>query len=158
MLGLIIVITTLEHIFVVPFMPPHVKPGFANIVIMFCVFGIGRRQAFTLNMLKSLFVLITRGAIGGLLSLSGGLLSIAVIILLASVKKKQASYIGISVTGALFHNLGQFIIFMLLMATPALIYYAPMLVVSGVISGVITGILLKVLMPALKRFHIGGLL
>jgi len=151
MLGVVIAITTLEHMFIVPFFPPHAKPGLANIVVMYSVFTIGRRQAVMLNILKSLFVLITRGAIAGLLSLSGGLFSIIIIITLASIKKKQASYAAVSVAGAVTHNLGQFIVVIFLMSTPALAYYMPVLIVSGIITGLITGTLLKMLIPILKR-------
>ena len=151
MLGVIFVITILENIFFMPVMPPNIRPGLANIVIMYCVFSIGRRQALILNILKSLFVLVTRGAIAGFLSLSGGILSVMAIIWLAGFKKKQLSYGAISVSGAITHNLGQFAVVMILTATPALIYYIPVLIISGVVSGLITGTLLKILLPALNR-------
>ena len=151
MLGMIIVLAAVESMFMpLPFMPPHVKPGFANIVVMYCVFAVGRTQAITLNVAKSMFVFFTRGAIAGLLSLCGGMLSIAVIILLSSLKKKQASYVAVSVSGACAHNFGQFVVVMLLMSTAALVYYLPILVISGVATGLLTGILLKILMPIVK--------
>lgn len=148
MLGIIVVIGILESFLVVPFLPPHAKPGFANIVVMYCIFAIGRRQAFTLNILKSLFVIITRGAIAGLLSIAGGVLSIIVIMLL--VRFTKLSFVAISVAGALTHSLGQFAVFMLLMRTPALIYYLPILIISGLISGVLTGTLLTTLLKVKK--------
>ena len=151
MFGIVIVLTTIEHFLVLPFMPPHAKPGLANIVVMYCVFSVGRKQAATLNILKSLFVLITRGAVAGFLSFSGGMLSITVIILLAGIKRNQASYLAISVSGALAHNMGQFMAMMFLLSMPALIYYIPLLMITGVVTGVLTGTLLKVLMPVLKK-------
>ena len=154
MLGIVIIVTMVEHIFiVVPFLPPHTKPGFANIIVMFCVFSIGKKQAVVLNILKSFFVLITRGPLAGALSLTGGLLSIGVILLLASIKfrGKGISYAPISVSGAIFHNVGQFVLIIFLMATSTLIYYIPVLIISGVVTGIINGILLKILMPILSK-------
>jgi len=151
MLGMVYALVTLEQMVPVPFLPPHVKPGFANIIIMFCVFFVGRRKAFMLNCLKALFVLITRGVIAGLLSLSGGVLSIAVIIILASLKNKTIGYAFISVMGAVTHNMAQLMVIMVLMGSTALIYYAPVLVIAGVAAGLLTGGLLKTLLPVLKN-------
>jgi len=147
LLGVIVVITTIEFMFIIPFMPPHTKPGFANIVVMFCVFKIGKREAVALNILKSLFVLATRGFLAGLLSFSGGLLSIIVVILLASYKKFGFAFIG--AMSAIAHNLGQLLVVMLILTNTALMYYAPILVVSGVITGLVTGTLLKTLINTL---------
>jgi heptaprenyl diphosphate synthase len=151
LLGMVFVLTTLEYLFAVPFLPPHAKPGFANIIVMYCVFFVGRRDAFILNGLKSLFVFITRGAVAGLLSLGGGLLSIGVIILLASIKRKPPGYAIISVSGGVCHNLGQFVIIMFLFGSPVLVYYIPVLVLSGIAAGLVTGFLLKVLIPVLSK-------
>ena len=153
LLGIIVILGFLESTFVIPLMPPHARPGFANIIVMITATTIGKKQAITLNILKSLFVLITRGPIAGLLSLTGGVLSIVVIILL--LKFKNLSMIAISVAGALTHSLGQFAVFMLLMQTPAFVFYLPVLLISGIISGVLTGTLKQAIMPILKRLQKG---
>ena len=155
MLAVIFVLSTVESLFMpLPFLPPHTRLGLSNIVIMFCVFCVGRGQAITLVGAKSLFVFLTRGAMAGLLSLSGGLLSVGVIILLVlfenkRAKSKKISYAAISVAGACAHNLGQYAVVMALVATPALAYYLPVLLISGMVAGLITGTLLKILMPAM---------
>ncbi|MCL2203192.1 MAG: Gx transporter family protein [Defluviitaleaceae bacterium] len=155
MLGMVMVLTTLEHVLVVPFLPPHVKPGFANIMVMYCVFVLGGRQAFMLNVLKAVFVLATRGFIAGLLSLSGGMVSVGVIILLAGAKGGRMGYAAVSVGGALAHNLGQLAVIMLLFASGAMVYYLPVLIISGMAAGLLTGALLKALMPVLVKLHKG---
>ena len=42
---------------------PGVKLGLANVVVMYALFFLGRGSAFTLVLLKSFFVLLTRGAV-----------------------------------------------------------------------------------------------
>ena len=49
---------------------------------MYCLFCMGKREAFLLAGLKAFFVLLTRGLVGACLSLSGGLLSVAMMLLL----------------------------------------------------------------------------
>lgn len=53
-------------------LPPGVKPGLANIVVMYALFFLGRGQALTLVLLKSFFAMLTRGPSAGALSLAGG--------------------------------------------------------------------------------------
>ena len=142
LMGLMLAITiTLNAIESVFSPPPHFRLGLANIVVMYAVFTIGRTQAICLNVLKALFVGLSRGFFAGLLSLSGGLISVAIIIILAKYKKN--SYASISVSAAVAHNLGQFAIVTLIMSTAGLIFYLPVLIISGIVTGLITGSLAK---------------
>ena len=140
MLAVVVVLTTIEHMFT-PM--PYIKLGLANIIVMYCALRGKPGQAVGLNLLKALFVTLIRGVMAGLLSLSGGLLSVAVIIMLS--RSKKASYYAISVSGAICHNLGQILMLMLLLATPALGYYLPILIISGIATGLLTGTLCKLL-------------
>ncbi len=154
MLAMITVLTTAEHMLPpFPFVPPGVKLGLSNIVTMYCLFCVGRVSAVTLTVLKSLFVLLTRGFLAGTLSFCGGLLSIGAALLLLLIWKDKASYAAVSVTGACAHNLGQYAAVSLLLQANTLAYYLPVLLVSGVLAGLATGTLLKVTMPALKKIH-----
>ena len=49
----------------------------------------------------------------------------------------------VSVGGAIAHNIGQIIIAMILFQTTSVLYYLPVLILSGVITGVFTGLLSK---------------
>ena len=151
LLGLVMVLSLLEHLFVMPFMPPHVKPGLANVIVMYSVFAMGGRSAVWLVVMKALFVLVTRGLVAGLLSFCGGLLSVGVIILFSTIYRKRLGYAVISVGGALAFNGGQLAVAMVLMATPMLVFYLPLLMVAGIAAGLLTGALLRALMPVLQR-------
>jgi len=146
MLAIMLVLTTAEAMFAP--LPLHIKPGLANIVVMFCVFSIGAKEAVMLNVLKAFFVLITRGAMAGLLSLCGGLLSVGVIILL---RDRKFSYATVSVAGAVWHNVGQLAAAAVLLANVWIIYYLPVMLVSAVFMGLLTGALLRLAMPAFDR-------
>ena len=69
-------------------LPPGVKLGLANVVVMYALFFLGRGSAFTLVLLKSFFVLLTRGAMAGALSLGGGLLSLGVMAVLCLFRSR----------------------------------------------------------------------
>ncbi len=134
-----------------PALPPGVKLGLSNIVVMYCIFFIGKKSAFTILLLKSSFVFLTRGPTAFFMSMLGGLFSILIIIMLLALKKKQISYIIISVCGAIAHNIGQLIVSIFLLSSTLAFYYTPILIISGVAMGIITGTILKVMLPAMKR-------
>lgn len=132
-------------------LPPGIKLGLANIVVMYCMVYMGIGSALQVSALKALFVFLTRGATAGFLSLLGGMFSIMIMFLLISLLKDKVNYYTISVFGALFHNIGQLVGASIIFQNTAPIAYLPVLSVSAVIMGLVTGATLKVVIPALKR-------
>ena len=130
---------------------PGIRMGLSNIVTMYALFTVGKRSAVMLNILKSFSVFVTRGAIAASLSLTGGMLSILVIIFLHAVLKDNIGYAALSVSGAVFHNVGQLAAISVILNNPAAIGYLPVLIVSGVIMGLITGTILNTVMPSLLK-------
>mgnify|MGYP000891538714 CR=1 FL=1 len=59
----------------VAFLPPGVKLGLSNIITMYALFCVGEKRALLIALLISIFVLLTRCTVAGILSLSGGILS-----------------------------------------------------------------------------------
>lgn len=133
-------------------LPPGVKLGLSNIITMYTLFFLSAKYAYSIAVLKSLFVLITRGVTAGFLSALGGLLSVTVMLIVMLVFKKS-TYLTTSIIGAVAHNIGQLIGSLILLG-PAVLYYSPILLVSGVVMGVVTGLVLKVVMPALEKLKI----
>lgn len=150
MLAMITALSALEHMLpALPLLPPNVRLGLSNIVTMYVLFYMGTGSAFTLALLKSLFVMLMRGPAAGLLSLGGGVLSLLVILLLSALLGRRISYLMLSICGAITHNMGQIALASLLLGT-GLLYYLPVLVLSGVLMGSVTGVLLRVVMPLFR--------
>jgi len=137
----------------VPGTIPGVKFGFSNIAVMYVLFFVGKKEAYAVAVLKSVFVFSTRGVIAAFLSLSGGLLSITIMVLLLLIFRDRISYLILSICGAVFHNIGQLIAVSLVYSNFYLLYYFPVLLVAGVVAGVATATLLKIIMPVFKRFR-----
>ena len=134
-----------------PIAVPGVKFGLSNIAVMYALFFLGKKQAYTIGILKSLFVFVTRGGIASLLSLSGGLLSITVMIILMTVFRERITYLIISIFGAVFHNVGQFIVISVIYTGMNMWAYFPILLISGLAAGIVTSTLLRFIMPAFNR-------
>ena len=151
--ALAVVFSILEGMGAIPTMP-GVKLGLSNIVTMFCLFFLGVRYSLALVVLKAFSALITRGAVAAALSLSGGLISLSVMLLLTLPKKHRASYLVISIFGGVFHNIGQLLVAQLLVNVPLYFVMLPILLISGVVMGIITGILLRTLMPYMQKLDV----
>lgn len=129
---------------------PGIKIGLSNIVVMYALFFMGGKQALYLAVLKGAFVLLTRGAVAGALSLTGGLVSLLVMAVLFHLPKQPTWFI-ISVCGALAHNVGQLIAASFILSSKLALGYAPVLIISGLAMGAATSGSLSALLPAMRR-------
>ena len=130
-------------------LPLGVRIGVANIVVILTILTVGKKEGFIITLLKSLFILVTKGITASLLSLSGGMLAFLITILL--LKSEKNSLILISVLSALTHNVGQIIMASVIMKNINTLFYLPVLVVSAVITGTITGTAIKAVMPLAEK-------
>jgi heptaprenyl diphosphate synthase len=137
----------------IPVPVPGVKLGLSNIAVMYALFFLGKSRAFMIAILKAAFVFMIKGGIAGLLSLSGGLASLAVMLLLMFLFQDKISYLILSVSGAVFHNAGQFTAVSFVFTNIFLWPYLPVLMLAGIIAGIFTSVLLKSIMPALNRLN-----
>ncbi|MEG1650329.1 MAG: Gx transporter family protein [Oscillospiraceae bacterium] len=151
MLALSIALSALEGMIpsVVAF--PGIKLGLSNIVTMYCLFFMGAPHAFILAALKSGFVLLTRGATAGMLSAAGG---VSAVLVMLFMRRKRATDAMTSISGAIAHNLAQLVAAWAFMRSGYILYYAPLLIISGTIMGLITGFILKLVLPALAKLGI----
>lgn len=132
-------------------LPPGAKPGLSNIVTMFAASCVSSSAAIYIVIIKSVFALVTRGATAFFMSLTGGILSAAVMITLLKLKKDSVSFIGIGVLSALMHNAGQLLVSFFMTGTSAVLGYAPFLILFGALTGFVTGSILKIIVPAIEK-------
>jgi len=138
-----------------PMMPPQFsRIGLSNIIVMYVVFFVGKKEAVVMAVSKAVFAFILRGPVAGLLSLSGGLVSVIIICTLWWIFKDRISYIAFSIAGAIGHNIGQLSAACLLLQDWRLFtFYFPVLLITGTIFGTITGVFLKIIMPVFGKIY-----
>ena len=121
---------------------PGVKLGLANIVILVILYEIGIIEAVFVDLLRVFLVGLLRGtflSMGFLMSLTGAVLSLGVMILFYLIIKRF-SIIAVSVMGSLFHITGQILIAFIFLETSAVFYYLPIIAISAIITGILVGI------------------
>ena len=134
----------------IPFLPPGAKIGLSNIITMLTASLSGFSGAMYITLLKGLFAFITRGATAGIMSLSGGVLSTAVLGGVLRLNREKLSFVGIGIICACFHNLGQLAAATAISGTPMLFHYGKYLLLFAVVTGTVTGLCLNILMPRIR--------
>ena len=118
---------------------PGVKVGLPNIVIVFLLYKVGTKEAGIVSALRVVMVGFLFGSMMSMLySLAGAVLSFCGMALLK--KTNWFSTMAVSVAGGVLHNVGQITVACLVTETAQLMYYLPVLMISGVIAGVVIGV------------------
>ena len=118
---------------------PGVKLGLANIAVIFALYRLGWREAAAVSLVRVGMVSVLFGSLGALAySLAGAALSLAMMGLLRRLDRFSA--VGVSVAGGVSHNLGQVLMAMWMLDTSRLIWYLPVLVLTGLAGGVLVGL------------------
>ena len=118
--------------------PPGVKLGLTNLVVIFALYRMSLRDAAVISLVRVVLVAFTFGnSYSFAYSLAGAALSLAVMALLK--RSGKFSLLGISVAGAVSHNIAQVLVAMAVMETSRLAWYLPVLLVSGIAAGVCVG-------------------
>ena len=128
-----------EGLIPLPFLAPGAKLGLANLITLLALYTLPRWQD-TLLVISVRIILATMFGGGPtilLYSLSGGLLSFAVMLLLR--RYRCFSLLGVSAAGGFAHNLGQLLIASLVIGNPGLLLYLPFLGPCGLLTGLLLG-------------------
>ena len=139
MAALALIFSWIEVLFPFNVGVPGVKLGIANLVIIIALYCFGPRYAITINLVRILLAgLLFNGLFGACYALSGALVSF--IVMWALKKTDVFSIVGVSIAGGVTHNFGQILLAAVLVETPAIFTYFPVLIFSGVASGAVIGI------------------
>lgn len=128
---------------------PGIKLGLANIAVIFALYSVDPKSAAFISLVRvALSALLFGSVMSFIYSFSGAVLSLAVMIFL----KKSAlfSAVGVSVAGAVMHNVGQVLCAVIILGTAEIGYYLIFLSVSAVVSGVLVGLVSALLIKKLK--------
>ena len=118
---------------------PGIKMGLPNLIILFLFYRKGLRAAAAVSFLRIVLVSMLFGNVAAFLySVAGAILSLAVTFVLHRLQ--WLSVVGVSIGGAVAHNLGQILMAMLLFQTVQLGYYFAVLLITGIVAGVLIGL------------------
>ena len=117
---------------------PGMKLGLANLAVLFILDAYSWKEAALVSAIRIFVIGFLFGNMFSILySLAGALLSLSVMAFLQ--KKTDASIFAISMAGGISHNIGQILLAMAIVENLSLIYYVPVLLISGMLTGFLIG-------------------
>lgn len=129
---------------------PGVKVGLPNLVMIFMLYKIGPKETVAVSLVRVVLVSILFGSVVSMIySLVGAALSLTGMILLK--KTGKFSTMTVSVVGGVLHNIGQIITAMVIMETSQIVFYLPVLLISGSIAGVVIGLTASLIVKRMER-------
>ena len=132
---------------------PGVKLGLANLIVVIALYRIGVRESYVLSVLRVILAGFLFGNLFAILySLAGGLLSLTVMVFLK--KTEKFSVLGVSMAGAVFHNIGQLIMAAIVLESLSITYYLPVLLISGIVTGLLIGIVANEMLKRVRGLRL----
>lgn len=144
-----IVLGFLEHLVSLDFIAPGVKLGLSNSVALILIFYGDIKGAFAVNIVRILLSgLLFSSPMTMCYSLLGGISALVVMTLFSKIK--FISIYGVSVLGAVSHNLAQLVCAGVLLGS-GVWYYSPVLLISALICGMFTAFISNLINKRLKE-------
>ncbi len=137
---------------------PGVKLGLANLIFLIILMIDTMGTAMAVSLIRVVVVSLFTGTIASPvlpLSLGGAVLSICLMQAVRSLFGPRLSIIGVSICGAVGHNLGQLLVLMwlpgLFPGLAAVYLLLPGLLLMSVVTGIATGWVARQVLPVVER-------
>lgn len=119
---------------------PGVKLGLANIVTVFTVFALSPKDGILVLSARIFLGAVFAGNFSTIFySAAGGACAILVTIGLKKILKGNQLWVA-GCLGAMAHSIGQMAMAVILLGTPSIIIYLPVMIVISIITGLFTGL------------------
>ena len=149
MTALALVFGYIEHLVPFPIGIYGIKIGLANLVVVVMLYTMNWQSALIINLVRIFISFLLFGSATSLIySLCGGILSFLVMLLIKSIKKPSFSVVGVSICGAICHNIGQILAAIFLLDELRIGFYLPVLIAVGALTGTLIGL---VALPIIKH-------
>jgi heptaprenyl diphosphate synthase len=135
---------------------PWLRLGLANIITLTALFLYGIRAAIMVTLIRVILSSLFTGTFLGpafILSLGGGITSTLAMGSVLSIAPRLFSAIGLSLIGALFHNVTQLFLayFLFIQRIEAILLISPIIIFLGTITGTVNGVITDILFKNLKK-------
>lgn len=131
------------------------KFGFANIVGLTTLLMFGFKDAFYVTTGRIFLGSLISGTLGSpafFLALSGGIVSIISMGLASAINRRHLSEIGLSVIGAVSHNMAQLCAaYLMIVRNDTIFLLAPFMILAATATGFINGLACRHLTASLER-------
>ncbi len=143
MVGLAMGLHVFESFLPLPYLFPGAKLGLANIVTLYVIVSFGIKEAVLISVLRTVLGSLLIGTLLNItffLGFFGGLASALVMGILHHLFRDHVSLVGISIIGALTHNITQVGVAAYFLGTLGFFFYLPYLLIFSLPTGLFVGV------------------
>jgi heptaprenyl diphosphate synthase len=141
--SLAVVLHWVESLLPVPYVMPGAKLGLANVVALYVVLNMGTTRGLLVSVLRTVIGSLMGGtfmSVTFILSFTGAIVSTIAMGLIRKAFGKEVSSTGVSVVGAVAHNLGQLGAAAFIVKQTGVFLYLPLLMVFAIPTGLLIGL------------------
>lgn len=130
---------------------PGAKLGLSNIITLISLIILGIKDTFIILTVRIILSSIFAGPMSYLLfSIGGAYLSLMGMYLCSKIK--DFSLVGVSIVGAIAHNIGQLLVASMIVQNINMIGYLPFMLITSLVTGMFIGLVSKYCQPKLTKF------
>ncbi len=151
-----LILSLLEKSISLPIIIPGIKIGLANLITLIALYTLSCKS----DIFKIIFARLLLGAIFGgnvsnlMYSISGALASFISMTIIKETFTDKISIMGVSAVGAIFHNIGQILIAILVLRNIGICLYLPILSITGAFTGIFIGYVAKYTLYYMERISV----
>ncbi|WP_026893755.1 Gx transporter family protein [Clostridiisalibacter paucivorans] len=136
-----LVLSIIESFIPIPFIAPGAKLGLANIVALITVVLYGLKAGLLVSFLRTIILALSTGNVTALMySLPAAVISTLVMFLVYKTLSKHFSLIGVSILGAIAHNISQITVATIVMENIMIYSYLPVMILVSLFTGYFVGL------------------
>lgn len=130
---------------------PGAKLGLSNIITLISLIILGIKDTFIILTVRIILSSIFAGPMSYLLfSIGGAYLSLMGMYLCSKIK--DFSLVGVSIVGAIAHNIGQLLVASMIVQNINMIGYLPFMLITSLVTGMFIGLVSKYCQSKLTKF------
>jgi heptaprenyl diphosphate synthase len=145
-------LSVIESAIPLPITVPGAKLGLSNMVILVTLVIFGFKEALVVGMLKSIVLVLVTGSVSSFFySFSGAVFSCFAMFIVYKYFMNIFSLIGVSIFGAVAHNIAQVSVASIMMNNSRIYSYLPILLMMSLFTGYFVGLSSIYISDNLKR-------
>jgi len=149
-LCLALILAWIETLIPMPIAIPGLKIGLANIVVLAALYLLGPFDAILISLSRVVLSSILFASPSAMLFSSGGAIA-SLIVMILLMRSNRFGVIGVSVSGAVSHNIGQILVAVVITQTLALFSYLPIIIIGSLFAGILIALITFPVIASVKK-------
>ncbi len=137
----------------IPALPiPGAKIGLPNVVTLVALYSLGFWGTLAITLMRTtIAAFLFSSPVSWFYSVAGGIISLIVMFALMQIFKEKISFMAVSITGAIVHNIAQLCVAIIILETISIAALLPWLLIIAIPAGIVVGAAAKLLMKYFKQ-------